>query len=259
MLMAIVLLVVLAAGLWFLARRNDALGPLPSAVPAVRSQPAEHAGVQFCRNPWFNPQSANDWKVTGSQKPEPFAEVDSPSNLSKVMEPEFEPYNRFVIYQQWGPESADGSRTYFWLNKQSAEELARRLAVSPVQSLILVCTTFEPGALRSFADGLAALRKPDGGTSLKMLGVFWYFSGDTAEDSPEVLDDAAYAANKLGLSRLSMLSGAFPADAEQRLMNSLKGNTTLKWFGAFTRDEAMSWPAFPMPQLEALVSANRRG
>lgn len=259
MLIVLTLLVIFAIALWLRPRHKAALSSSLSAVPAAQTQAAKHAGVQICRKPWFNPQSASDWKLTGYQEPKPFAEADSPVNLSKLMGAEFEPYNRFVIYQQWGPEAADGSRAYFWLNKQSAEELARTIASGHVQSLMLVCTTFEPGALRAFADALAAQRKPDGGPALEMLGLAWYFSGDTAEDSPEALDDAAYAANKLGLSRLSLLSGAFPPDAEQRLANGLKGNTTLKWFGAFVRDEAMSWPAFPLPQMEALVSANRRG
>ncbi|NLO91110.1 MAG: hypothetical protein GX410_03845 [Elusimicrobia bacterium] len=230
--------------------------------PAVRSgSPSSSSnaiGVQFCRKPWFNPYSDNDWKTTTYDSKKPFVEVDSIEGLMTAMKPEFKPYNSFVIFQQWGPEDKDGNRAYSWLSRPATEQLARALAAGDVRSIILLCTTFEPGAIRAFADTLASLRKPDDGSVLEMLGLFWYFSGDTVVDSPELLDEAAYAVNKLGLSRLSLLSGEFDAECERRLLHSLEGNTKLQWLGVFGKDEAMSWPAFKTPGLAALADANRK-
>ena len=255
MVLFLLLLIVLIAGALMRARSRVIAAKASESQAVTPSQ--KPVGLQLCRKPWFNPESPADWKVTANQEPKPFAEVDSPANLLKAQGAEFTPYNRFVIYQQWGPVPDDGSRAYFWLSRQAAQELAEIVASGPAQELILVCTTFEPGAIRAFADALAARRKPENGVVLDTLGLFWYFSGDTAEDSPEILDEAAYAADKLGLNRLSILSGGFPPDAQQRLAAGLKGNTTLKWFGAFSRDEAMTWPDYPMPQIQALISANR--
>ncbi len=211
----------------------------------------------LCRKPWFDPRSQADQKVTTYDEPQDPLEVDTLEALKAVQEPRFSPRNRFIVYQQWGAVEPDGSRPYFWLDKPAAQAVAQAIAGGPARSLILLCTTFQKGAIRQFSDTLSTQKGAGEREPLEMLGFFWYFSGDTIDDEPESADEIAYAANRLNLSRLSLLTGTFSPEIEDRLLRGLKDNVRLKRFGAFGKDESYTWPAFAAPRLEAFVAANR--
>lgn len=209
------------------------------------------------RQPWFDPSSPYDLKVTTYSEPQDPIEVDTIENLRLSQSNLCAPRNQFIVYQQWGERLPEGGRPYLALTVPAAVAVAEILRGGSTRNLILLCTTFMPGAIRAFVDTLIQNEAPDSAPQLEFLGFFWYFSGDDITDEPEHSADVAYAANRLRLKRLTVLTGAFNSECEDLLVAGLQQNTTLEYFGVFHKTEQYTWEQIPTPQVDALVSANR--
>jgi hypothetical protein len=209
------------------------------------------------RQPWFDPSSPYDLKVTTYSEPQDPIEVDTIENLRLSQSNLYAPRNQFIVYQQWGERLPEGGRPYLALTVPAAVAVAEILRGGSTRNLILLCTTFMPGAIRAFVDTLIQNEAPDSAPQLEFLGFFWYFSGDDITDEPEHSADVAYAANRLRLKRLTVLTGAFNSECEDLLVAGLQQNTTLEYFGVFHKTEQYTWEQIPTPQVDALVSANR--
>ncbi|XGV96017.1 MAG: hypothetical protein ACAF41_25180 [Leptolyngbya sp. BL-A-14] len=209
------------------------------------------------RQPWFDPRSPHDLKVTTYLEPQDPIEVDTIEHLRLSQSDIYSPRNQFIVYQQWGERLPDGGRPFLALTVPAATAVAEIIRGGPTRNLILICTTFMPGAIRAFADTLTQNEAPHNAPQLEFLGIFWYFSGDDITDEPEHSADVAYAANRLRLKRLSILTGAFNSECEDRLVAGLQQNTALEYFGVFHKTEQYTWQQIPTPKVDELVSANR--
>lgn len=209
------------------------------------------------RSPWFDPRSPHDLKVTTYSEPQDPVEVDTIENLRLSQSNLYSPRNQFVVYQQWAERLPEGGRHYLALTVPAAAAVAEIIRGGATRNLILLCTTFMPGAIRCFVDALTQNEAPDSAPQLEFLGLFWYFSGDDITDEPEHSADVAYAANRLRLKRLSVLTGAFNNGCEDLLVSGLQQNTTLEHFGVFHKTEQYTWGQIPTPRVDALVSVNR--
>ncbi len=212
---------------------------------------------EFCRQPFFDVSSPHSQKLTTYDSPiESYYEVDQIEVFKQLQSDKYSLGNEFIIFQQWGPTREDGSRPYFWLDIPTAERLAKGVSKGFTKNLILVCTMFEPGAIRRFTDvliGSNSLASP----SLDLLGLFWYFSGDDITDEPENAEDIAYAVNRLNIRRLSILSGAYDQACHDRLVESLRDNKSLQYFSVFENDDNGQWPRFSTPEIDTIINANR--
>ncbi|MBW4691252.1 MAG: hypothetical protein KME27_05740 [Lyngbya sp. HA4199-MV5] len=221
------------------------------------------------RQPWFDPRSPHDLKVTTYLEPQHPIEVDTIENLRLSQSALYAPRNQFIVYQQWGERPTERDRAlgvlsnpvtgriYYALTETAAVAIAEIIRGGPTRNLMLLCTTFMPSAIRAFVDTLTQNETPNDAPQLEFLGLFWYFSGDDITDEPEHSTDVAYAANSLRLKRLTVLTGAFNDECEDLLVAGLQQNTTLEHFGIFHKNELHKWKQIPTPKVDALISANR--
>lgn len=204
--------------------------------------------MRLCRSPWFDPASAHDRKLLPCGAGGEVIVVDSLAAARGIAVESIGKPRLTLNYQQWGPEESDGSRAYFWLDRATAVELGKRLATAPIASLVLVVTMFEPGALCALVDELE---------SLEGLGLFWYFSGDdVTDDAVGIAADIGHAARRLGLGRISILTGAFDGSCDEALARALAGCADLKRCDVFLTDEEHTWPEAATPRLDAMLPAN---
>lgn len=210
------------------------------------------------KSPWFNPNSPYDQKVTTYLEPQNPVEVDTPNALRFVQSEEFYPRNQFVVYQQWGEEIPDVGRPLYWFDLKAATTVAEIIKGGPTRKLILICTTFQPGSIRRFAEEMVQDQSKNNGNQLEFLGFFWYFSGDDITDDSDYAAEIAFATNCLSLKRLSILTGAFNNECEDRLFEGLQQNTSLQHFGVFYKSEEYTWQQIPTPKIDELVNNNRR-
>jgi hypothetical protein len=213
----------------------------------------------LCRRPWFDPQSFSDQKLTTYRENQQPLEVDSMDSLKITQIDSFSPWNRFVVYQQWGDEALHGGRYYHWLDKKTAGLVAKTINGGPTKNIIFLCTMFEPGAIRYFADILLNGSSRNEQAPIDMLGLFWCFNGASVTDEPENVEDIAYTIDRMQLKRLSILTGHFDNEFENALADRLldKNNTSLEHFGVFQKDDSYQWPRFPTPRMDAMVGMNR--
>ena len=209
------------------------------------------------RKLWFDPDSPNDLKVTTYSELQEPIEVDTINALRSSQSETFHPHNEFVIYQQWGKNLPDGGRYYYWLDIDTATTVAEIIKGGPTHKLILMCTTFQPGAIQRFAEALVQDQLDNSGSQLEYLGLFWYFSGDDITDNPECATEIAYAANSLQLKRLSILTGAFNSECEDHLVEGLRQNSTLECLSVFYKDEQYIWEQIPTPRVDEMLRTNR--
>ncbi|MFC1745336.1 hypothetical protein ACFL35_15185 [Candidatus Riflebacteria bacterium] len=208
----------------------------------------------LCHSPWFNPDNPNDLRVTNFSENCSPIEVDSIAALQYVMTDFFAPNNGFVIYQQWGEEQEDGSRLFFWLDCKTVKLIADIIKGGPTKKLVLLCTTFEPGAIKL----LAELLGDDTSSQLEYLGMFWYFSGDDITDAPDIIAEINYAVDRLQLQSLSILTEEFDDRCKNLLFEGLKDNRSLLKFGVYRKNDAQTWPAFPTAKIDEIIKSNRR-
>ncbi len=209
----------------------------------------------FCSKPWFNKKSVHDLKVVACDEKQTVVEVDTLEYLELTQhEPAFEKLNNFIIFQHWGPDryADDGTpcRLYQTLTKPAAKAVAKILKGGPTKRFIFLCAGFTSGSIRLFADTL-------GPGQLDMLGLFWYFCGDDITDDLQDSDDVAYAVNHLNLKRISILTGEFNSECEDRLAKGLKDNKTIQYFEIFGKDDKHKYPRFDTPKLDKIMIANR--
>lgn len=215
-------------------------------------------GKGLCQKPWFNRHSANDQRVMISKQREFPLEVDSISALQAIQGMEFSARHRFQIFQQWGPskeENGQSSRAYFWFDIATAAKVGKIVAQGPATRFILIFTTFEPGAIRKFAETVIKF-SPDGVSKLRMLGLFWCFSGDDFTDEPTVASEVAFAVNHLNLQGLGILTAKFDRDCENRLVKELANNRSLRICGIFEKDDEAIYSRFSCPSLDGLAYGN---
>ncbi len=232
-----------------------------SAAPAASPAPAELSLTRCDGQAWFDPDSPHDRRVVGLEPAvaaSPLArgyasvEVDSIEHLRVSAKPETIGGHTTIIFQQWGPPASDGGRPYFWLDRATASELGATLRRTPARRLMLLFTTVQDGALRILADALIDGR-PAGDFRMETLALAWYFSGDDITDDDHHVADVAYAATRLQVRRLSVLTGGWNAACDRRLAAELSAATTLESFAVFAKDEAHTWPQLTAPLVDALV------
>lgn len=233
-------------------RDGSAKAPPPS--PPERADGLTYEALQFgveldgrplCRQPFFDASSTDDQRLTTYAETQKPLETDLTKFLRFIADPRFAPLNEAVAFQQWGPETPDGTggvhRPYFWLDRGTAGTLAEALAESPVRRLILIFTMFEPGALLALATGLSASRAAP---ALDMLGLWWALCGDDMTDDPGIAREVAQAAAALGVERLSLLTRAFDGRVEAALAEGFAAAPRLRTVRVFRRDDENRWPAF---------------
>jgi hypothetical protein len=219
--------------------------------PSLLRQMLAGAGG-FCAKPWFDPESPHDLKLVFRRRPAWPLEVDCLPGLEAIRGPEYVDASRFVVFQNWGEWTTvgDGSqaRPYMALTVEKAEQVGRLVAGGRTRELVLIVTMFMRGALRRLADVV-------GPRQLERLGCFWFLSGDDMTDESENADDVAYAVQRLGLTHLSILTGAFDKGCEDRMVEGLRGNRTLKLLKVFRKDDAHTWPEVPLPRMDNVLRA----
>jgi hypothetical protein len=219
-----------------------------------KAEPLKTRQLEMCQQFWFNPHSAHDQKLTLHHDNKRPVEVDSLEVLRLAqVEPSFHELNEFVVYQHWGPEVANlngtTSRLFKGLEDFESEELGKILNGGPTRRLVIVATTFSPNSIRRLAEVLL----PD---QLETLGLCWFFSGDSILDRPQDRQDIIFAANRLNIKRLSILTGEFDVECEEILASGLKDNKMLEAVGIFGKDDNQTWPRYPTPRLDAIFAKN---
>ncbi len=204
-----------------------------------------------------NHKLENDQKLTTYDDIQKPVEVDSIEYFKLSQSSEFAEYNNFLIYQHQSPlEESDGEmvRYFRWLDKQTAETLANTIKGGPTKKIIMICTMFESGAIKHFADTLLYnSQKNKIKSSLDMLGLFWYLSMDDITDVADYPKEIAYAVNNLEIKRISILTGEFNDQIENQLVEELKDNNTLEKFMVFQKDDKQEWPIIPTPKIDSLL------
>lgn len=173
-------------------------------------------------------------------------EVDSLEGLRRSGDASLAPYHRFVAYQHLGPANSLGVRSYLALSPEDVVDLAAALQEGPAESLLLLSAGFHPGSIRALADRLDGL-------VYHTLGFFWCFSGDNLTDDSELAAEIAYAARILRCQRLSILTSALDSACRKLLLDGLRDCPDLKRCGLFARDEDARFPAFEVPEIQALL------
>lgn len=239
---------------WFKGILNNNPLPPPSPPPAPAVEPdlpaseytrdtlqfdMEYNGRPLCLRPFFDVNSASDQRLTGIDDDLYPLETDNLKFFRMIADPAFLPHNHGLVYQQWGPEQIadDGSssRSYYWLDRPTAQAIGTILRDSPVQTLILVFTMPQPGALQELAEKIG----PD---RLKTLTLCWYFSGDDCSDNPGTLQETGRAATTLGLESLTILTSAWNQNCDEALLRGLGHNQTLRSIRILRKDDEYKWP-----------------
>ena len=203
--------------------------------------------------PWFEPRSEPDRRVTGFEHPMKVVEIDFLPVVAEVL-PRLA--CDALCYQHWKYGQGQG-RAYVGLDSESAAQLGAGIQGSSIHSLALVVTDFSPGSIRDFARALSPHR-------LKTLGLFWYLSGSDLTDSvgpartmfgqPCVSEEIAEAARLLQVERLRVLTGAFNEQCDAALAESLKGLATLKRCDIFLKDDTHAYPPAVAHKLQRVLT-----